>query len=68
MDLIEVLDVLADAVNELAEVAKEQAHIIEVYQMVDQKDIKENRERLAALDEKLMNLGTRAWRRTEERG
>lgn len=68
MDLIATLEILADAVNQLAELAKEQAIIIEQYQMVDGKDIREHRERLAELDEKLMRLGARAWRRKEERG
>jgi hypothetical protein len=68
MDLIATLEILADAVNQLAELAKEQAIIIEQYQMIDGKDIRENRERLAELDDKLMRLGTFAWKRKEERG
>jgi hypothetical protein len=55
-------------VNQLAELAKEQAIIIEQYQMIDGKDIRENRKRLAELDDKLMRLGTFAWKRKEERG
>ena len=55
-------------VGKLAELAKEQAAIIEQYQMIDGKDIRENRERLAELDEKLMHLGPFAWKRKEERG
>lgn len=68
MDLIETLDILADAVNQLAELAKEQAIIIEQYQMIDRKDVLEHRERLAALDEKLMYLSQCAARRKGERG
>lgn len=68
MDLIETLNVLADAVDKLAELAKEQAAIIEQYQMIDGKDIREHRERLAELDDKLVRLGTFAWKRKEERG
>ena len=68
MDLIATLEILADAVNQLSELAKEQAIIIEQYQMIDRKGVLEHRERLAALDEKLMCLGARAWRRKEERG
>jgi hypothetical protein len=68
MDLIATLEILADAVNQLAELAKEQAIIIEQYQMIDGKDIRENRKRLAELDDKLMRLGTFAWKRKEERG
>lgn len=58
MDLIATLEILADATNQLTELAKEQAIIIEQYQMIDGKDIRENRERLAELDEKLMHLVT----------
>ena len=68
MDLIETLSVLTGVVDALTELAKEQAVIIEQYQMIDGKDIRENRERLAELDEKLMRIGTFAWRRKEERG
>ena len=68
MDLIATLEILADAVNQLAELAKEQAIIIEQYQMIDGKDIRENRKRLAEMDDKLMRLGTFAWKRKEERG
>jgi hypothetical protein len=68
MDLIATLEILADAVNQLAELAKEQAIIIEQYQMIDRKGVLEHRERLAELDEKLVRLGTFAWKRKEERG
>lgn len=67
MDLIATLEILADAVNQLAELAQEQATIIEQYQMIDKKGALEHRERLAALDEKLMHLGTFAWKRKEKR-
>lgn len=68
MDLIATLEILADAVNQLTELAREQAKIIEQYQMIDRKGVLEHRERLAALDDKLMSLGTFAWKRKEERG
>lgn len=68
MDLIQALDTLTDIVDKLAELAKEQAHIIEQNRLLDEQATRENRERLSAIDERLMSLGNRAWRRKEERG
>lgn len=68
MDLIETLDILADAVNQLAELAQEQAHIIEQYQMVERCVSAEQQRRLAMLDDKLMYLGHCARSRKGEKG
>lgn len=68
MDLIETLDVLTTAVNQLAELAKEQAIIIEQYQMVERSVSAEQERRLAMLDDKLMYLSQCAARRKGEKG
>ena len=64
MDLVETLDVLADMVDVLLSLAREQALIIEQFHLTEQYNRESMEQRLAELDDKLARI---AWRRIDER-
>lgn len=64
MDLIQTLDVLADVVNSLVSLAREQAIVIEQFHLTERVNYGNMEERLAELDDKLAKI---AWQHLDER-
>lgn len=64
MDLIKTLDVLADVVESLLSLAREQAMVIEQFHLTERMNYGNMEERLAELDEKLNSI---AWQHLDEK-